>query len=240
MKRIGFSTGALALSDFQTGLDLTREAQLPAIELSALREAEVVPLIEAIPGLPLDTFEFVSFHVPSRLQAMSESDLIDHLAVIRDRRWPIVLHPDVISEIDRWAVFEDSVLLENIDQRKRVARTAAEMKPFFDALPNARFCFDIAHARQVDPTMSVAVELLMEFGDRLAEIHISELDGDCRHVAMSSAAVNAYQRISSLIPDDVPVIIESMIKAECIAQEVGMAELALQPKRRRVPLASPV
>ena len=237
MTRIGFSTGALALSDFQTGLDLTREARLPAVELSALRETEVIPLLEAVPRLPLDAFDFVSFHAPSRLQTMSENDLIDQVTAIRDRNWPIVLHPDVISEIDHWAVLEDSVLLENVDQRKSVARTAAEMRPFFDALPKARFCFDIAHARQVDPTMSVAVELLMEFGDRLAQIHISELDADCRHVAMSSAAVNAYQRIASLIPDDVPVIIESMIEPDRIGQEVEMAELALNAKRRVDPVA---
>lgn len=231
MTRIGFSTGALALSDFQSGLSLTRDAGLSAVELSALRETEVAPLLQAIPQLALDSFDYISFHAPSRLQSMTECDLIDQLVAIRDRGWPIVLHPDVISDLSQWTVLGDSVLLENMDQRKPVARTAAEMRPFFTGLPQARFCFDIAHARQVDPTMSVAVELLMEFGDRLAEIHISEVDANCRHIGMSSAAVNAYQRIASLIPDDIPVIIESVIEAGEIAEEVEMAEAALSSRR---------
>lgn len=231
MMRIGFSTGALARSDFQAGLDLTREAGLPAVELSALRESEVIPLIQALPNLRLESFDFISFHAPSRLQNMTECDLIGQLASVRDRGWPIIVHPDAIADVQQWTVLGDSILLENMDQRKPIARTAAEMRPFFESLPEARFCFDIAHARQVDPTMSVAVELLMEFGDRLEEIHISEVDADCRHIAMSSAAVSAYQRIASLIPKDVPVIIESVIEADQIAEEVAMVEASLAARR---------
>ena len=101
------------------------------------------------------------------------------------------------------------------------------MKRFFDALPNARFCFDIGHARQVDPTLSVAVELLLVYADRLAEIHISEVDAASKHVPISSMAMKSFQRISSLIPKNVPVIIESTVAPDSIGDEINMALASL-------------
>jgi hypothetical protein len=50
---IGFSTGAIAYSDFQYGLQILREQQITAVEISALRMAEWVPLIQALDSLDL-------------------------------------------------------------------------------------------------------------------------------------------------------------------------------------------
>ena len=75
--------------------------------------------------------------------------------------------------------------------------------------------------------MSVAVEILTEFGDRLAELHISEVDSASRHVAISQLAMRSYQRISSLIPDHIPVIIESMIRETEILSEVEAVRISL-------------
>ena len=91
-----------------------------------------------------------------------------------------------------------AVLLENMDQRKRVCRTSREMEPFFAHLPEAQLCFDIGHARQVDPTMSIAVDLLLRFQNRLAEVHISEVTWQYHHVAISSAAALAFWKIAAL------------------------------------------
>ena len=49
MRPIGFSTGALAYGDFRRGLDIVRENQLPVVELSALREPELEPLVASLP-----------------------------------------------------------------------------------------------------------------------------------------------------------------------------------------------
>jgi hypothetical protein len=46
MRPIGFSTGALAYEDFRRGLILTRAAGCHVIELSALRQAELFPLLD--------------------------------------------------------------------------------------------------------------------------------------------------------------------------------------------------
>jgi len=232
--RIGFSTGALALSDFQVGLAMNQAAGLNAVELSALRETEVAGLLAAIDGMPPQRLDFVSFHAPSSLQRISDKELIQQLQPIFDRGWPVIVHPDIIRDFDIWASLGSRILLENMDQRKPIGRNARELRQLFVRLPEAGLCFDIAHARQVDPTMSIAVEILTEFSDRLAELHISEVDSGSRHVAISQLAMKSYQRISSLIPEHVPVIIESMI---CEADIPGEVEVVRASLRRLVPSA---
>lgn len=45
MRPVGFSTGALAYSDFRRGLAMARTAVCAAVELSALRQPELFPLL---------------------------------------------------------------------------------------------------------------------------------------------------------------------------------------------------
>jgi hypothetical protein len=151
---------------------------------------------------------------------------------------PIVVHPDIIRDFEPWRRIGHLLLLENMDSRKQICRTAHDMSWFFRELPEARFCFDIGHARQVDPTMSVATDLLLRFRDRLAEIHISEVNWECKHVSISSAAKWAFRRLASLIPETVPVVIESLIpqllnrKERSIAamREIAATKTCLRPE----------
>lgn len=225
--RIGFSTGALALSDFHSGLALNQAAGLNAVELSALRETEVSDLIASLDQLRLPGMDYVSFHAPSVLHQTTERELIAQLQPVFDRGWPVVVHPDIMSDPGLWASLGDRILVENMDQRKPIGRNTRELRQIFSRLPDARLCFDIAHARQVDPTMSVAVEILTEFSDRFAELHISEVDSASRHVSISHLALKSYQRISSLIPSHIPIIIESMICEGDIRSEVEAVRTSL-------------
>ena len=51
MKRlVGFSSGALAYSDFRRGVAMLLANNIRAIELSALRENELEPMISGIPN----------------------------------------------------------------------------------------------------------------------------------------------------------------------------------------------
>jgi len=43
---------------------------------------------------------------------------------------------------------------------------------YFKNLPEATFCFDIAHAKQVDPTMQEGYKMLKKFKNRLRQIHL--------------------------------------------------------------------
>jgi hypothetical protein len=59
--------------------------------------------------------------------------------------------------------------------------------------------------------MTEASMLLRAFGDRLAEVHMSEVNTASRHDPISLNAVAAFGMIAGSIPEDVPVIIESLI-----------------------------
>ncbi len=227
MRNIGFSTGALAYGDFRRGIELQQVDGITAVELSALRETELESLIEALPRLDLSRFSYRSFHAPSSLSQLSNAQLVDRLRPAADQGLPIVLHPDVIgTDFEPWRALADMVLLENMDGRKKVCQSASELDRYFDYLPDARFCFDIGHAHQVDPTMGVAVELLLRHHDRLAEIHISEVNWACKHRPISSVALLAFRRVVELIPEHVPIIIESVLNVEdnpeCIQRELDM------------------
>jgi hypothetical protein len=82
--------------------------------------------------------------------------------------------------------------------------------------------------------MGEAFRLLDAFHDRLAEVHISELDAHSRHVRLSPAGVWACQRVADMIPLEIPVIIEAPvhpheIDAELEASLEAMGRLAAVP-----------
>lgn len=211
MRRIGFSTGALARGNFRSALEMMSHHNLDVVELSALRVGELGPLVEAIPELDLSGFHFVSIHAPSKFSPDEEAGVLAQLRPLADAGHCIVVHPDVIFNANIWRVLGDRLLIENMDKRKPIGRTASELAEFFIALPEARFCFDIGHARQVDPSMTEAALLLNAFRGRLAEVHMSEVNTASRHDPLSSNAVAAFSSIMAEIPEDVPIILEALI-----------------------------
>lgn len=211
MRRIGFSTGAIARADFRSALTMIRRYNLDVVELSALRMGELRPLVEAIPGLDLSQFHFVSIHAPSKFSPDKEAEVLGLLCPLADQGFHIIAHPDTIFKPGKWRSLGDRLLIENMDKRKPIGRTVAELTPFFAALPSARFCFDIGHARQVDPSMTEAALFLSAFHDRLAQVHMSEVNTASRHDPLSTNAVMAFSTIMAAIPEDVPIILESLI-----------------------------
>jgi hypothetical protein len=211
MRPIGFSTGAVAKHDFTRALDLLRHFGVRVVELSALRLGELAPLVNALQQLDLDEYEFVSFHAPSRIEREDEMFVTETLCRVTSRGVSIVVHPDVVFTPELWLPFGPMLLLENMDKRKPIGRTARELDVVFRVFPEAKFCFDIGHARQVDPTMIEARLILERFASRLAQVHISEVNTASRHDPLSYYARAAFQTVANLIPENVPVILETLI-----------------------------
>jgi hypothetical protein len=211
MRRIGFSTGALARGDFRTALAELRRHAIQVVELSALRIAELDPLVSALPSLDLSDFGFVSIHAPSRFAPEEEPRVIERLQAFVRSGYPVVVHPNVIFNRSRWRVLGERLFIENMDKRKPVGRTTEELQDFFKDLPAARFCFDIGHARQVDPTMTGAISLLRTLQGRLAEIHMSEVNTASRHDPISANAVSAFSSVLFSVPEIVPIVLEPLI-----------------------------
>src|SRR5207244_2329718 len=101
------------------------------VELSALRDSELVPLLEALDGLDLSFASRLSFHAPSRFETLSEKEVANLLRRLLPRRWPIVVHPDAIIDPRAWMGFGECLCIENMDKRKPVGRTAEELQKIF-------------------------------------------------------------------------------------------------------------
>jgi|ERR1700676_2970289 len=227
MRRIGFSTGALARGDFRRGLEILSGKHATAVELSALRDHELAPLIESLDALDLSSYNYVSFHAPSRFEAKKEKEVIGLLHKVTQRGWPIVLHPDTIHDFSAWRSFGDLLLIENMDKRYLSGRTARELSDVFENLPLAGLCFDSGHCRQVDPTMNESYLILRDFAKQLKQLHMSEVNSQSTHDPLSSASIRSLQRISYLIPEDVPIILESTVQESEIEAEMKNALVAL-------------
>ena len=232
MRPIGFSTGALAKGDFRRGLQLLAVHECPAVELSALRDHELKALMEGAENLELEAFDYVSVHAPSRFVKLGEAEVAELLKPCIGRKWPVVLHPDAIEDHGCWSDFGELICIENMDQRKSSGRTAGELEPHFEALPEAGLCLDLGHARHVDPTMTVARDILRSFGDRLTQLHLSELDAQAKHRPLSMATVWAVSEIASRIPS-APVILESVVREDQITKELIMARRCFEAQPRR-------
>src|SRR5580692_3953339 len=98
MRPIGFSTGALALGDFRKALGMLSDVYTDAVELSALRDHELAPLMSALRTLDLRKFAYVSIHVPSKFQSVPEAVVARQLHPCIDLNIPLVIHPDAISQ----------------------------------------------------------------------------------------------------------------------------------------------
>jgi sugar phosphate isomerase/epimerase len=229
MNVFGYSTGALALSDYETALKWLVERDIRGVELSALRMSELEPLATHVHTLDLSSFEYISVHAPSRFSSTEEIAVARLCLQFVERGWPVVVHPDTIHNPERWHAFGNSLLIENMDKRKLGGRNADELARIFEKIPEAGMCFDIAHARQYDGTMTEAYRILSRFGPRVTEIHVSEVTSRSAHDRVSPLAARAFQSISTLLPS-VPVIIESRISREDIPAELDRVRHALAPE----------
>ena len=228
MRRIGFSTGALAFGDFRKALRMLRGKSVDAVELSALRKHELPGLVDALDRLDLSSYKYISIHAPSSFTGDEEPKIIESLRHFTKNGWPIILHPDTIHQIDRWTELGDLLYIENMDKRKPTGRTVTELETIFSKLPNAQMCFDIAHARQVDTSMTEAFVILKVFGHRLRQIHVSEVNTSSKHDRISRGAFRAFREIAHLIPNTVPVILETPVAESDIEEELKRAEASLR------------
>jgi hypothetical protein len=232
-RRIGFSTGAISKGDFLTALDVLRRANIRIVELSALRLHELEPLVSALPNLELRGYDFVSIHAPSFFERQTESFVVRLLKRVTDLGYPIIVHPDVIFDPTIWMEFGSLLYIENMDQRKATGRTTRELLEIFNVLSTARLCFDAGHARNVDSSMSQAVAILELFKGRLGQVHLSTVNSLGLHESFIFSTMHAFSELADLIPDSVPIILESPISPEQVQNEAALADRVLTPRHAR-------
>lgn len=230
MRPIGFSTGALARGDFRRGIELQRPFdQIDAVELSALRDHELPLLIDALSSLDLRRFTYVSFHAPSRLHTLDEVTVFGLLRRIPEH-WPIVVHPEILRTPSLWHSLGARLCIENMDGRKTTGRTPAELRELFEIFPDATFCFDVGHARQIDPTLISAMQMLRDHGHRLRQLHVSEVGAMGKHLPLGATVRHTFPRVAHRVPDDCPLIIESVVEPDAIELELTRVQAAFESR----------
>jgi hypothetical protein len=211
------STGAFFDQDREQRGDwaaLVQEAQRTstfAVELAALEADELPGLVRFLAAAPALPFRFISLHAPSKGRRPRETEIVAMLLEIVRSVDAVVVHPDTIDDPERYAPLGTALVIENMDARKDDGRTAAELAPYFAALPQAGLCFDIAHAASVDEELDEGRRLLDRFGARLRHVHLSSLDADCHHVSLTAAD---EERFAPLLRRcrDVPWILEAPLR----------------------------
>lgn len=179
-----------------------------AVELSALSEEELPGLVEFLDGNPPMPFHYVSVHAPSKNLTLSEQERVEQLASLPPRVRSIVVHPYDLSDLDAWRPLGRRLVIENMDARKDEGRTAGQLARYFDELPEAGLCFDVAHAKHVDPSLDEGVEMLSAFAPRLRHVHLSSLDHDGHHIPLTSSDEALFAPVLAKCRD-VPWILEA-------------------------------
>lgn len=191
---VGPSTGYMvgARGDWPRLVAAAESCSLDVVELSALSARELPSLLAFLRDAGDLPFGHVSVHGPSKGWEGTAAALATALSSIPSQIDGVVLHPETLGDASAFAELGGRLRLENMDTRKRDARTVDELARYFELLPEARFCFDVAHAQLHDPSMGLAHELLDAFGSRLAEVHVSSIRPDGEHVPLGAADAEAF------------------------------------------------
>lgn len=206
---IGASTGYLSSmrGDWSGLLEAVEQTSTFATELAALSEPELQGLRTFLADAGPLPFNYLSVHAPVKHLQAKEDEMVSWLLGLPAEVRAIVAHPDTIEDPVPYRALGDRLVIENMDARKATGRTPVELVPVFEQLPEAGFCFDIAHAWSIDPTMQLANQLLDCFSGRLRHVHLSSLQ-DGKHVPVLPEHDLIFQPILDRCRD-VPWILEA-------------------------------
>lgn len=230
MHPLGFSTGAIAKGNVSEALQLLASLHLPVVELSALRLHELEPLVAGFDQLPMSGYEHIAVHLPSHYEPYEEPRIIAAARGLTERGILVVIHPDVISDVALWQPLGHMLLVENMDKRKPIGRTHAELVDILRDLPDARICFDVGHALQVDPSQVESLRILEGSGDRISWLHLSEVSSSSRHERMSYGALLAFRWLAKFLPPGVPAVIEAAVTGAEVESELRSMAECLHPE----------
>ncbi len=213
---IGASTGYMPTLRGNWPALVSEAAELSpfAVELSALSESELDGLRRYLMAEPPLMFRYLSIHGPSKGRALPEVDLVASLLPLTKLVDAIVMHPDTISDAGAFLALDRTLVLENMDADKTDGCTVEQLARWFEELPEAGFCFDVAHAWSLDPTMGLAGALLDEFGARLRHVHVSSLSAELHHIPLSEEHEALFMPLLERCLD-VPWILEAPPRARC-------------------------
>lgn len=107
---------------------------------------------------------------------------------LHNEDWIIAQNVDALAELVDIADSMDMfIMLENMPAMSR----ASQLKPMMEAVPNTKLLLDVGHAN-LDTPFNRSEELLANWGDRLAHVHLSDNRGghDDEHLPLGVGNIN--------------------------------------------------
>lgn len=212
MRLIGFchrATHKIHNPYSKENIDLFKECGCNAIEVSCHSVEEANKLSSILPFI--ESFEYVSLHIPGDLKYKNDSqtnDLLKKIETFYNESGAklAVVHPDLVED---WSVFDNypsvNWAIENMDDRKEKYRDVKDLNEFFTEYQQWSFVLDLGHCNANDKSMVLAENLIRELRNKIKEIHLSgnEVIHDPLHRTKQVEIIKYCKEL------DVPIIIES-------------------------------
>jgi endonuclease IV len=221
---IGFSTGCFyKIADDQVvRLEMIRELGIKTAELMLNDPHYVFDLdIAKVSKISRD-FEHLSIHAPVRIDfsygngSKSEQAVIARLEKICSLIdiTVVVFHPDTIVDFEVVGGWNFPVALENSDWRKVIGKTFRSMKMLIKKA-QVPMVLDVNHIFSNDRSMESFENYTDEFGEHIAEFHVSGFDKEKLHIPLHSVD---QKNLAAVLPfvrqHGAPIIIESAFEKE--------------------------
>lgn len=211
MRKIGFSHSVLfKVHDVYSNknIQLFVDCGCTAIEVN-FHHAKEADLLENIIESVRD-FQYISIHSPVDIRYSNNAETKRVLKKIEELYLKlnaklVVIHPDLV---DDWRIFDDIKInwaIENMDDRKEHFKDLADLQIFFNQHSSWYLVLDVGHCNSNDKSMILVHDLIIEFKDRIREIHLSGYK--IFHEPLNQTG--QVEIIKSCNELDVPIIIES-------------------------------
>ena len=215
---VGHSTRALDRHDVDRAVTAALAAGGNIVELSALDEADLDPVLAASRGFARRAFRRLSIHAPARGRQLPESELVGRLACAGV---PVVVHPEVIGDPEPWRLLGRRLLVENTDGRTTGRpSTPSDLVEIFAELPDAGFCLDVSHALHAGG-LEVVDELAVVLAPRLDQLHAGCGCGCDAEERLGDDVLRALMRVLPRAGRPLPIIIER----PCSSAAAAMAQV---------------
>lgn len=210
---IGFSTGVVHKQmNTKEATNLIRSIGCNAVELGFVRKQRIGDgWMNMLTAEDLNGFDFVSVHAPSDLEYKKDrqtSDVLDGLKKLNKIR-PldlVVFHPQKEMDLSLFTNLPYPVSFENMDHRKDFGKDLKDLKKVFSFSKQFKMTLDLNHVFTNDTTMKLADEFYKEFGDRIAEIHLSGFE-KLHEPLYKTKQLEIINKVKS----NIPIIVESVM-----------------------------
>lgn len=180
---VGFTTGRLENeSSFTEKMKFFADLGCQAIEFSLLDYSRFELIKSHVKHTLIGFFAHRSIHAPVKSgdEPVTYRDDEPTHALLRNLKWlceamrvaVLVVHPDRVEDWNVFKKYKLPICLENMDARKKTARTVADMGKFLEG-NDYGMVLDVNHCFTNDPTMQLSHDLHSSFGQRIREVHLS-------------------------------------------------------------------